>query len=164
MREVRGEGNRGIDVQAGPRLSGLRLRLGIGRHCRYVRAGVSCRGCGGIGCVLSAGREGKDKDEKKEKKFQVLAHGSDAPLTDCPACGKPELKRLVSAAAFRLKGGGWYETDFKKDNRRNVADSGDDKPKADSKKEGGSAPEPPKKSDKASDASGGSKPTEKASA
>ena len=38
---------------------------------------------------------------------------SDAPLTECPACGASTLKKLVSAAAFRLKGGGWYETDFK---------------------------------------------------
>ncbi len=46
---------------------------------------------------------------------------SDAPLTDCPACGQRALKKLVSAAAFRLKGGGWYETDFKKDGKRNLA-------------------------------------------
>jgi putative FmdB family regulatory protein len=38
---------------------------------------------------------------------------SDAPLTDCPACGKSTLKKLVSASSFRLKGSGWYETDFK---------------------------------------------------
>ena len=48
--------------------------------------------------------------------------GEDA-LLDCPECGQPALKRLVSAAAFRLKGSGWYETDFKKDNKRNLADS-----------------------------------------
>ena len=48
---------------------------------------------------------------------------SDAPLTDCPSCGKPELKKLLSAAGFRLKGGGWYETDFKsgKDKKKNLA-------------------------------------------
>jgi putative FmdB family regulatory protein len=38
---------------------------------------------------------------------------SDAPLTDCPKCGKPALTRLVSAAGFQLKGTGWYATDFK---------------------------------------------------
>lgn len=38
---------------------------------------------------------------------------SDDPLVECPACGKPELKKQVTAAAFKLKGGGWYETDFK---------------------------------------------------
>jgi predicted nucleic acid-binding Zn ribbon protein len=48
---------------------------------------------------------------------------SDSPLTDCPACEKSELVKLVSAAGFRLKGGGWYETDFKSGNKKNVADS-----------------------------------------
>jgi putative FmdB family regulatory protein len=45
-----------------------------------------------------------------------------APLRKCPACGKRTLKRLMSAAAFRLKGGGWYETDFKseKEGQRNI--------------------------------------------
>lgn len=56
--------------------------------------------------------------------MEKLQRMSDDRLVDCPACGKPALKRLVSAAAFRLKGGGWYETDFKKDNQRNLADSG----------------------------------------
>src|SRR5699024_6966701 len=46
---------------------------------------------------------------------------SDAPLTDCPECGQSALKRKVSAAGFRLAGGGWYETDFKSDGRRNIA-------------------------------------------
>lgn len=48
---------------------------------------------------------------------------SDAPLTDCPECGQPALKRLISAAGFRLKGGGWYEIDFKgsQDKKRNIA-------------------------------------------
>jgi len=45
------------------------------------------------------------------------------PLRKCPACGKSALRRLMSAPAFRLKGGGWYETDFKadKDQQRNLA-------------------------------------------
>ena len=38
---------------------------------------------------------------------------SDAPLTICPACGKPEYVKQVSAAGFQLKGSGWYATDFK---------------------------------------------------
>src|SRR5712692_6087686 len=38
---------------------------------------------------------------------------SDAPLTVCPACGKPEYRKLLSAAGFHLKGTGWYATDFK---------------------------------------------------
>jgi len=48
---------------------------------------------------------------------------SEGELKDCPECSRPTLKRLVSAPAFRLKGSGWYETDFKKDNKRNLADS-----------------------------------------
>ena len=45
------------------------------------------------------------------------------PLRKCPACGRPALRRLVSAPVFRLKGGGWYETDFKADKeaKRNLA-------------------------------------------
>ena len=50
------------------------------------------------------------------------------PLRKCPACGRSTLRRLVSAPVFRLKGGGWYETDFKgdKDKQRNIA--GDKEP------------------------------------
>ncbi len=58
------------------------------------------------------------------------------PLRKCPACGRATLRRLVSAPVFRLKGGGWYETDFKadKEGKRNIAgdkDSPADKPKED---------------------------------
>ncbi|HEB93579.1 MAG TPA: zinc ribbon domain-containing protein [Gammaproteobacteria bacterium] len=60
------------------------------------------------------------------EKLQKL---SDDPLTDCPECGKPTLQKKVSAAGFRLKGSGWYETDFKSKNRKNVA-KGDNKPKS----------------------------------
>ncbi len=59
--------------------------------------------------------------------LEKLQRMSDAALTDCPECGKSALKRLVSAAGFRLKGAGWYETDFKKSNQRNLVDSGSDK-------------------------------------
>jgi putative FmdB family regulatory protein len=59
--------------------------------------------------------------------IEALQKMSDAPLTDCPACGKPALKKKVSAAAFRLKGGGWYETDFKSGGKKNLAgDAGGD--------------------------------------
>jgi putative FmdB family regulatory protein len=55
--------------------------------------------------------------------LEALQKLSDAPLTECPQCGKPELQRQISAAGFRLKGGGWYETDFKKsgDKKKNIA-------------------------------------------
>ncbi len=52
---------------------------------------------------------------------EALQKISDPPLIHCPACNKPELKKKISAAGFRLKGDGWYETDFKKSNKRNVA-------------------------------------------
>ncbi len=38
---------------------------------------------------------------------------TDAPLTQCPVCGKPTLQKLISAAGFQLKGTGWYATDFR---------------------------------------------------
>jgi putative FmdB family regulatory protein len=59
--------------------------------------------------------------------MEAMQKMSDAPLTDCPECAKPGLTKLVSAAGFRLKGGGWYETDFKGSAKKNVADSGAEK-------------------------------------
>jgi putative FmdB family regulatory protein len=65
---------------------------------------------------------------------ELMQKISDAPLTKCPSCGKRALKKLVSAPVFRLKGGGWYETDFKsdKENKRNLlgADKEESKPEA----------------------------------
>ncbi len=55
--------------------------------------------------------------------FEIIQKMSDDPLVDCPACHAPKLKKLISAAAFRLKGQGWYETDFKKDNRKQLVDT-----------------------------------------
>jgi len=43
----------------------------------------------------------------------VLQKMSDAPLTQCPSCGKAEFKKQVTAAGFQLKGTGWYVTDFR---------------------------------------------------
>lgn len=56
--------------------------------------------------------------------MEALQKMSDAPLQDCPECGKPALKKKISAAAFRLKGGGWYETDFKTGSKKNLAGEG----------------------------------------
>jgi putative FmdB family regulatory protein len=53
-------------------------------------------------------------------RLDALQKMNDDPLVDCPECGKPQLQRQLSAPRFRLKGKGWYETDFKKDNQRNV--------------------------------------------
>jgi putative FmdB family regulatory protein len=62
-------------------------------------------------------------------KMEKMQKMSDAPLTDCPKCSKPELRKLISAAGFRLSGGGWYETDFKSGNKRNLADRPSESPK-----------------------------------
>src|SRR5262249_22501199 len=54
---------------------------------------------------------------------EVMQKISDPPLEKCPSCGKKALKKLVSAPVFRLRGGGWYEPDFKsdKENKRTLA-------------------------------------------
>jgi putative FmdB family regulatory protein len=52
---------------------------------------------------------------------EALQKLSAEPLMICPACSKPELMKKISAAGFRLKGSGWYETDFKGGNKKNVA-------------------------------------------
>ena len=63
-----------------------------------------------------------------DHRLDALQKMSDERLVDCPKCGQPALKRLLSAPRFRLKGQGWYETDFKGDNQRNVH-QGDSEPK-----------------------------------
>lgn len=83
--------------------------------------------------------------------LEKLQKISDAPLTDCPACGKPALSKLISAAGFRLAGGGWYETDFKKDGKRNLAGDKDGKSGGSSKSDS--------KSESKSDSKPASKPT-----
>jgi len=55
---------------------------------------------------------------------EVIQKVSDEPLSVCPACNKPALKKKVSASGFRLSGDGWYETDFKSGNKKNLADKG----------------------------------------
>lgn len=79
-----------------------------------------------------------------EHTLDALQKISDDLLLECPACGQPQLKRLISAPRFRLKGSGWYETDFKKDKQRNL-----------SKGEGDSAPSA--KSETSDSSSGGDK-------
>jgi putative FmdB family regulatory protein len=80
---------------------------------------------------------------------EVLQKITDKPLKKCPSCGKSTFKKLISAPVFRLKGSGWYETDFKtdKDNKRNLA--GGDKDEAPAKAEA--------KADAKADAKGDSK-------
>jgi len=57
--------------------------------------------------------------------IEVLQKISDPHITDCEACGKAEMKKKVTAAAFRLSGAGWYETDFKKDSdkKKNLSET-----------------------------------------
>ena len=66
---------------------------------------------------------------------EVLQKITDKPLTKCPSCGKKGLRKLISAPVFRLKGSGWYETDFKsdKENKRNLAGADKEEAKAESK-------------------------------
>jgi putative FmdB family regulatory protein len=65
--------------------------------------------------------------------LEAMQKITDSPLKKCPECGKSSLKRLMSAPVFRLKGAGWYETDFKsdQDGKRNLAD----RPEPDAPKE-----------------------------
>ena len=73
--------------------------------------------------------------EKCGHELEKLQKMSDPKLVDCPQCKEPALRKLISAVGFRLKGSGWYETDFKQSGtKRNLAegsdkpsDSGDDK-------------------------------------
>ncbi len=79
--------------------------------------------------------------------FDRLQKLSDPDPQACPACGKPAVRRQVTAPSFRLAGGGWYETDFKKDGKRNLA--GDaakaaDAPKPADAKPADAAKPPPK--------------------
>jgi putative FmdB family regulatory protein len=98
---------------------------------------------------------------------EVLQKITDAPLKKCPRCAQNKLKKLVSAPVFRLKGGGWYETDFKtdKDTKRNLVDSDRGEAKAEGKTEGKAdekaAPKPEARADGKADATPQSKPAAK---
>lgn len=73
--------------------------------------------------------------EECHHELEALQKISDKPLRDCPSCGKPALRKKISAAGFRLSGSGWYETDFKSGKKKNLAgDAGKpvtDKPSTD---------------------------------
>lgn len=83
---------------------------------------------------------------------EVLQKISDEPLRKCPSCKKQALKKLVSAPVFRLKGAGWYETDFKSEgeDKRNLADREESGEKAEETK--AEAPAADAKADKKADA------------
>ena len=69
--------------------------------------------------------------------LETIQKISESPLTFCPACETEGLKKKISAAVFRLRGSGWYETDFKSDNKKNVAGDDDGGAKEGGAKEGG---------------------------
>jgi len=54
-------------------------------------------------------------------RLEALQGIREEPLTDCPQCREASLTRLISPAGFRLKGGGWYETDFKHGRKKEAA-------------------------------------------
>ena len=88
-------------------------------------------------------------------KLEALQKFTEAPLSDCPVCGKSSLSKLVSVAGFQLKGSGWYATDFKNSGAKPAA-------KSDAGKDGESKPAEAKKSDAGKE--GESKPAEAKSA
>ena len=87
--------------------------------------------------------------QKCGHRLEAIQKLADSPLTDCPACLAPALKKQVSAPAFRLAGGGWYETDFKTGDKKNIAGERSD-----------SAGKPDGKSETASSTGDGKKSTE----
>ena len=74
-----------------------------------------------------------------DHRLDALQKVSEAALVHCPECGKPALRRLLSAPRFRLKGKGWYETDFKTDNQRNLHGDKEPAKKKDTDKSGDKA-------------------------
>lgn len=76
--------------------------------------------------------------------LEAIQKVADPQLVDCPACQRPELRKKLTASAFRLSGGGWYETDFKTgDKKRNLTEGGADaKTGGESAKTGGDAAKP----------------------
>ena len=87
--------------------------------------------------------------------LEALQKFTEAPLSDCPVCGKSSLSKLVSVAGFQLKGSGWYATDFKNSGAKPAA-------KSDAGKDGESKPAEAKKSDASKE--GESRPAEAKSA
>ena len=71
--------------------------------------------------------------------FEALQKMSDAPLVDCPVCKKSALKKKISAPGFRLSGSGWYETDFKSGNQKNLSKGDSDKKTSDKSSDKSSA-------------------------
>ncbi|MGE4336446.1 MAG: FmdB family zinc ribbon protein [Pigmentiphaga sp.] len=90
----------------------------------------------------------------------ALQKMSDAPLTDCPACGKASLVKQVTAAGFQLKGSGWYVTDFRNGQNKGANSSGGTDKGANSPSDSSGGTD--KGANSPSDSSGGSGSTESA--
>ena len=86
--------------------------------------------------------------------FEIIQKVSDSALVDCPRCGAPKLRKLLSLTAFRLKGEGWYETDFKAANRRHVAGDHAEAPESAKSGDEGAGAAASSKSDASSDTAG----------
>ena len=84
-----------------------------------------------------------------EHQIEVIQKLSDEPKTLCPNCNKESLNKMISAPSFRLKGGGWYETDFKTGNKKNLS-SNDNKSNEKSKQNTTSVSKKDAKQDKIS--------------
>ena len=83
-----------------------------------------------------------------DHRLEVLQKISDEPLVYCPECNEATLKKLISAAAFRLKGTGWYETDFKNNDKKKVEPKDGSADKGSETKPGGKSTESTKDSSK----------------
>ncbi len=92
--------------------------------------------------------------------LEVMQKFSDAPLKKCPNCGKSQLVKLMSAPVFRLKGSGWYETDFKsdKEGKRNLAAEKDEAPAAAKDSDKGKVKEADKSENKSTDSAADKSP------
>lgn len=91
--------------------------------------------------------------------MEVIQNLSEDPLVKCPECDADSLRKKISAAGFRLKGGGWYETDFKSGNKKNVAGGdggGSSSESSSSSSSTESKPSTPKSSDSGSSTSSSS--------
>ena len=85
------------------------------------------------------------KCSKCDHEFELIQKFSDNPVKKCPKCHKNSVSKMISAPSFRLKGGGWYETDFKTGAKKNIVDAKDNK---------ASQPKEPKKTTDTSPSSG----------
>jgi len=85
------------------------------------------------------------------ERLEKLQKISDPVLVDCPFCGQPALQKMVTAAGFRLKGSGWYETDFKTEGKRNLAGDQETADKKADSKDNADSKSPDKKADHKAD-------------